>query len=200
MEQVDVMQVNNDLVLIVRINEDIKTVVRLARKINLLALNAILLSRRAGSVALGFAVIADELRSFSQQLTQTMQTLMNMSYASVQTVSLYQRHMRMNKLMALTRQQIAGAHLHELVSAKHAEADLLRANLLLTYERLQKLVVDADDASRFGSVIARSLKIEATYGSSFSGLLAQIALEFSQYIDSIPDILNRLQRHLRSTR
>lgn len=190
------MSDSNDLALIVRINEDIKSVVKLARSINLLALNAILLSRRAGSVALGFGVISDELRLFSKSLTQTMQTLMQLSYASVQTVSLHQRHIRMNKLMALASQQIAESNFRVDIQHSVERETLLRRNIIQTYEGLQKLLSDAEDASRFGSVISRSLKIEATYGGSFSNMLAQIALDFGRYIDAIPEILNRLHDNL----
>lgn len=190
------MSDSNDLALIVRINEDIKSVVKLARSINLLALNAILLSRRAGSVALGFGVISDELRLFSKTLTQTMQTLMKLSYASVQTVSLHQRHSRMNKLMTLASQQIAESNFRVDIQHSAEREMLLRHNIIQTYEGLQKLLGDAEDASRFGSVISRSLKIEATYGGSFSNMLAQIALDFGRYIDAIPEILNRLNNNL----
>lgn len=190
------MSDSNDLALIVRINEDIKSVVKLARSINLLALNAILLSRRAGNVALGFGVISDELRLFSKTLTQTMQTLMQLSYASVQTVSLHQRHIRMNKLMTLASQQIAASDFRVDVQHSVERELLLRRNIIHTYEGLRSLLGEAEDASRFGSVISRSLKIEATYGGNFSNMLAQIALDFGRYIDAIPEILNRLQHNL----
>lgn len=194
------MTATNDLALIVEVNEDIKSVVTLARRINLLALNAILVSRRAGSVALGFGVIADELRGFSKNLTGTMQTLMSLSYQSVQTVSLYQRHVRMNKLIVLAQAQLMTSTLALKLHPNDDRIHTLRNELLNTYRGLQKLISDADDASRFGSVIARSLKIEATYGNEFNSLLMQIALEFSQYIDAIPAILHRLNRNLQGTK
>lgn len=193
------MMATNDLALIVCVNEDIKSVVKLARRINLLALNAILVSRRAGNVALGFGVIADELRGFSKNLTVTMQTLMKLSYQSVQTVSLYQRHVRMNKLILLAQEQLLTSSTIHKLQADDRRTHALRDDLLRTYKGLQKLIEDAEDASRFGSVIARSLKIEATYGNEFSSLLAQIAVEFSHYIDSIPDVLQRLNRNLQGT-
>ncbi len=190
------MDNHNDLAMIVKINEDIKAVVQLARNINLLALNAIILSRKAGDVALGFCVISDELRLFSKTLTKTMQALMQLSYASVQTVSLHQRHLRMNKLMALASQQIESTtHCVNLHHNIEREAQL-RKNTLETYEGLQNYLSEAEEASRFGSVIARSLKIEATYGGSFSHLLAQISLDFGLFIDAIPDIISRLSKNI----
>jgi len=46
---------------IVRTNEEIKSVVATAFKINLMAMNAIFLAKRAGQTALGFGVLSNEL-------------------------------------------------------------------------------------------------------------------------------------------
>lgn len=56
-----------DLLRIVRINEEIKRVVSVAFKINIMALNAIFLAKRAGNAALGFGVLSNELRVFFQR-------------------------------------------------------------------------------------------------------------------------------------
>lgn len=191
------MNDTNDLVLIVRVNEDIKSVVKLAHGINLLALNAILLSRRAGNLALGFGVISDELRMFSKTLTKNMEALMQLSYASIQTISLHRRHLRMNTLMASAAEQITETAYQDYLHASTGQAMLLRNNTLQAYERLQNLLRDAEDTSRFGSVISRSLKIEATYGGSFSHMLAQIAADFGLFIDAIPEIIDRLNNTIR---
>lgn len=191
------MSNTNDLVLIVRVNEDIKAVVKLARSINLLALNAILLSRRAGDVALGFGVISDELRRFSKTLTKNMEALMQLSYISIQTISLHQRYLRMNTLMITAAQQITVSTYRDCLQDGAKRTQLLRDNTLQSYERLQGLLNDAEDTSRFGSVISRSLKIEATYGGGFANMLAQIAADFSLFIDAIPSIIERLKNTIR---
>lgn len=191
------MNYTNDLVLIVRVNEDIKSVVKLAHSINLLAINAILLSRKAGNVALGFGVISDELRMFSKTLTKNMEALMQLSYASIQTISLHRRYLRMNALMASAAEQITESAYRDYLHSSTEQAMLLRSNTLQAYERLQNLLRDAEDTSRFGSVISRSLKIEATYGGSFSNMLAQIAADFGLFIDAIPEIIDRLNNTMR---
>jgi len=50
-----------DLLRIVHINEEIKRVVGVSVKINIMALNAIFLAKRAGTAALGFGVLSNEL-------------------------------------------------------------------------------------------------------------------------------------------
>lgn len=187
----------NDLMRIVQINESIKTVVTQARRINLLALNAILLSRRAGKLALGFGVISDELRTFSKDLTTTMRVLMNLSYSSVAIVSQFQRYSRINHILQNTEK----ASHHQLVQQRlifsNKKLAELETGLNKAYQDLARYIDDAETAGRFGSVIARSLKIEATYGGGFHQILAQIAVDFSCYIDSIPVILQQVQTYLK---
>ena len=52
----------SELTCIVRVNEEIKSIVATAFRINLMALNAIFLAKRAGNAALGFGVLSNELR------------------------------------------------------------------------------------------------------------------------------------------
>ena len=68
-------QAGVDLLRIVRINEQIKRVVGVSFKINIMALNAIFLAKRAGTAALGFGVLSNELRIFSQDLRDFMSSL-----------------------------------------------------------------------------------------------------------------------------
>ena len=72
---------------IVRINEEIKIVVSVAFKINIMALNAIFLAKRAGTAALGFGVLSNELRVFSKDLRTCMQSLTGLIHACVNEVS-----------------------------------------------------------------------------------------------------------------
>ena len=62
----------SELTCIVRVNEEIKSIVATAFRINLMALNAIFLAKRAGNAALGFGVLSNELRRFAQDLTRHM--------------------------------------------------------------------------------------------------------------------------------
>lgn len=71
---------------IVHINEEIKSVVATAFKINLMAMNAIFLAKRAGQTALGFGVLSNELRRFATDLQKQMSLLREMTYGSVATL------------------------------------------------------------------------------------------------------------------
>ena len=77
-----------DLLRIVRINEEIKRVVSVSFKINIMALNAIFLAKRAGTAALGFGVLSNELRVFSQDLRDSMTALNGLIHGCVSEVSI----------------------------------------------------------------------------------------------------------------
>ncbi|HOI51537.1 MAG TPA: chemotaxis protein, partial [Azonexus sp.] len=83
-----------DLRRIVRINEEVKAVVAVAFRINLMALNAIFLAKRAGINARGFGVLSNELRVFSQDLRTQMQTLTAHIHAGVRDVSVVLQDIR----------------------------------------------------------------------------------------------------------
>ena len=77
----------SELTCIVRVNEEIKSIVATAFRINLMALNAIFLAKRAGNAALGFGVLSNELRRFAQDLTHHMASLRDMTSGSVGSVT-----------------------------------------------------------------------------------------------------------------
>lgn len=187
---------SSDLRYIVRSNEDIKYVVQLAHRINLLALNAILLSRRAGSGAAGFAVIATELRSFSMALMSAMRILMTRSQLSVHVVSRVRRAERIDALMIRAHENICANGRTPPTRSQMHQIQAHNAAMNAACTELDRLLNEADETTRFGSVIARGLKIEAVYGGDMSTLLRQVAVDFSQYIDAIPATLRQIQRHL----
>ncbi|HMU66674.1 MAG TPA: hypothetical protein PKE57_06000, partial [Cellvibrionaceae bacterium] len=180
---------------IVRINEKIKQVVSLAFNINLLALNALVLSRQAGDAALGFAVISAELRSFSRELAQAMAALSDTSFELVNLVSLAARKGHKHQLLARALAAYQGPLNQRLaLSSTHLNAE--EKALAARFEHLHEHFERAGLSVRLGTIIARSLKIEATYGGSQEAMLAQVACEFDRYIDTIPRLLAELKHHL----
>ena len=92
-------QAGVDLLRIVRINEEIKSVVAVAFKINIMALNAIFLAKRAGTAARGFGVLSNELRVFSQDLRDCMASLNGLIHGCVTEVSLVLQDIRHTRLL-----------------------------------------------------------------------------------------------------
>jgi hypothetical protein len=187
-------QAGVDLLRIVRINEEIKAVVGVAFKINIMALNAIFLAKRAGTTALGFGVLSNELRVFSQDLRTCMGVLTDLIHRCVNEVSLVLQDIRHTRLLhdalalSPTRQIEQVIARRELSNTEHS------VRLGTLRRQLQRALEDAFQMVELGGVLAKSAKIEAAYGQTFAGPLAQVSGEFDGIVEEIRSSLQSLQR------
>ena len=183
-----------DLLLIVSINEQIKRVVGVSFKINIMALNAIFLAKRAGTAALGFGVLSNELRVFSQELRECMSGLNALIHASVNEVSIILRNGRQDRLLG---ELAKGGSVSPLVSAvleRRAGERAPHAKRLSDLRRqLKRALEDAFQLVELGGVLAKSAKIEAAYGQSFAASLAQVSSEFDGIVEEIRGALESLR-------
>lgn len=190
-------EASRELRRIVGINEEIKAIVATAFKINLMALNAIFLAKRAGRAALGFGVLSNELRGFSVELGEQMNGLRELTTGSVKLVTDLVKDARRVRILELTDVQ-SGGRAHTILRTVTGRADFHPTdNCALSNLRFQ-LTQRLDDTWRLvelGSVLARSAKIEAAYGGGFSGPLMQVSTDFEQIISIIKASLETLKKH-----
>jgi methyl-accepting chemotaxis protein len=183
---------------IVRINEEIKSVVATAFKINLMAMNAIFLAKRAGQAALGFGVLSNELRRFATDLQEQMSALRQLTYGSVATVNALVKQARFSRILDRAREQSTGAGravLDRVLRTHHdAELEDKRARLKVVNRRLQQMLADTAQLVELGSVLARSAKIESAYSGGFSASLTQVSSDFEATISLIQQSLERLNK------
>ncbi|EKE17935.1 MAG: hypothetical protein ACD_10C00204G0005 [uncultured bacterium] len=187
--------VDTDLLRIVHINEEIKRVVGVSVKINIMALNAIFLAKRAGTAALGFGVLSNELRVFSQDLRTCMESLNGLIHACVNQVSVGLNGIRNSRLLTeaarLAPQQTNVAR----VLYEHDQENERRSQRLTALRRqLKDALEDVFQMVELGGVLAKSAKIEAAYGQSFAPSLAQVSGEFDGVVEEIRGSLESLRR------
>jgi len=187
---------DTELARIVRVNEEIKGIVATAFKINLMALNAIFLAKRAGEAARGFGVLSNELRRFAQDLTREMTTLREMTANTVSAVTGVVQQKRLNSILdraiALSDQHHEG---EVLVQRRRQKQLTERQSMLRDLDRrLRRSLEDTAQLVELGGVLARSAKIEAAYGGNFSGSLMQVSSDFGDVITLIKQSLDRLGR------
>ncbi|HRH73335.1 chemotaxis protein [Zoogloea sp.] len=178
---------SGELARIVRVNEEIKAIVSTAFRINLMALNAIFLAKRAGNAALGFGVLSNELRRFAQDLTRHMSSLRDMTSGSVGSVTGVVQHQRTSAILAkairLSGEGVPGVReARRRGAARLAEQQSRLRSLDL---RLRSAVEETQQLVELGGVLARSAKIEAAYGGSFSPALMQVSTDFAEVIAQI---------------
>ncbi len=184
-----------DLLRIVRINEEIKRVVGVSFKINIMALNAIFLAKRAGTAALGFGVLSNELRVFSQDLRACMESLTGLIHGCVNEVSLALQDIRFTGLL---RQAVALApqdsSIAGVLQRREQDNEMHAQQLSRLRSQLKRALDDAFQMVELGGVLAKSAKIEAAYGQSFAGSLAQVSGEFDGIVEEIRASLEALRR------
>jgi methyl-accepting chemotaxis protein len=184
---------------IVRINEEIKSVVATAFKINLMAMNAIFLAKRAGQAALGFSVLSNELRRFATDLQQQMEVLREMTHGSVASVTALVKTERLNRVVDRMRNEVTGqarAMIDRYLRNRQTTSFVLHQEAIATQNRrLGQTIADTAQLVELGSVLARSAKIEAAYGGSFSAALMQVSSDFEHTIAEIHRSLEQLSRH-----
>jgi len=183
---------------IVRINEEIKKVVATAFKINLMAMNAIFLAKRAGQSALGFGVLSNELRRFAMDLQRQMETLRDATYGSVATVTTLVKQSRVDRVLERTRILCKGQgrqSVEQRILTRQSSDDGHLRKVAALNRRLSQLIADTVQLVELGSVLARSAKIEAAYGGGFSSALMQVSSDFEQTISEIQSSLDNLTKH-----
>lgn len=184
---------------IVRINEEIKTVIATAFTINLMAMNAIFLAKRAGTAALGFGVLSNELRRFAIDLQKQMAMLSEMTYDSVSTVTALLKQARLNQVLEKTLDVSSGVGkgLVENVLRNRLDGALAERQEQsgAVSRRLSQMITDTVQLVELGSVLARSAKIEAAYGGNLSIPLTQVSSDFEQSISEIQRSLEKLTKH-----
>ncbi len=183
---------------IVRTNEEIKSVVATAFKINLMAMNAIFLAKRAGQSALGFGVLSNELRRFAMDLQKQMTQLREMTYGSVATVTALVKQARLNRVLERVRKESTGVGrslIDEFLRTRHGLALARhREQIGALNRRLSQMIADTAQLVELGSVLARSAKIEAAYGGAFSSALMQVSSDFERTIGEIQRSLENLSK------
>lgn len=187
-------QTGLDLLRIVRINEEIKRVVGVSFKINIMALNAIFLAKRAGTAARGFGVLSNEFRNFSQDLRSSMEALTRMVHGCVNEVSLMLVAMRFTHLLREAGRQVPQAALTVILNGREQGNAGHEENLRRLRGQLRRALDDAFQLVELGGVLAKSAKIEAAYGQSFAVPLAQVSGEFDQIVEEIRASLVSLRR------
>ena len=184
---------------IVRINEEIKSVVATAFKINLMAMNAIFLAKRAGQAALGFSVLSNELRRFATDLQQQMEVLRQMTHGSVASVTAAVKANRLTRVVERLRAEANGearAMIERYLRTRSTTSFAPRQEAIDTQNRrLNQTIADTAQLVELGSVLARSAKIEAAYGGTFSAALMQVSSDFERTIAEIHRSLELLSRN-----
>lgn len=183
----------SDLNRAVRVNEEIKRIVDVSRRINIVALNALLTARRAGARSLGFAVVSRELRAFAARLETAMAGLDDV--ISRLAVSLAEG-LKEKRLLAYIEATVADtAHpslldtYMKVIEKSHRAAAAVDDD----WRSLGRSIGSALRLSGTGLALARGARIEAAYGADMTPVLSLVATQVEAANAEIVDRLKAIR-------
>lgn len=184
----------------VHFNEEIKHVVCISSGINLTAINAILVARRAGGRSRGYGVVSNELRNFSRKLDGLMTETAQLVSGMVRDVASLLKHERSKRQMdrAAHMTDEAAGLLDVAMGRKGALVSEAKARIREKLGQLDRRTVRALKLSHGATVLARSAKIEAVYGCDMAVALGQVSVEIEAQMDELLGRLKLLNANLQA--
>lgn len=180
---------------VLSVNEKIKEVLRISGTLNMSAINAMLVAKRAGSQAKGFGVVSSELRLFSRKLVETVELLNRETAQLVSKVADLQKLDRMHHLMATA---LAHAQKNDdlLKNVLRLQESHRHSTVLLIEEEKRKFRNSLNRANKLcdiGYSLARNAKVEAAYGGEMTKTLWQLAEGVEAVIAPLAPMLKSLR-------
>ena len=177
----------------ISINEILKQVIDTACRIDLVAVNAVLVAKRAGTQSAGFHVVALELRTFGLEVEKEMAILGKLIYRFVHRIAALLKLARNLRLLEATEQKSDQAHslIHTRVESKRLvyQQTLIEAEAdrhALAHEIRRALTL-----CRTGAMLSNNGRIEAAYGTS-------MLEEMRTIVVSIEEIMSQTVTGLKS--
>lgn len=192
------LQYQVDFRRMVETNEEIKRIVGVSSAVNMAALNAMFIAKKAGQSALGFGVVSADLRVFSKQLEAAMSGLTGQIFALLGAVSSHARQWKTYRahLTAARGSKHSGHYLEALLEALERAMEQRKSEILSGQQQLFAGLGRARKLCGMGVAISRAAKIEAVYGNALASGLKQVSEEVEQSISDILATLKVLERQL----
>ena len=192
------LQYQADFRRMVATNEEIKRIVCVSNAVNMAALNAMFIAKKAGQSALGFGVVSADLRVFSKQLDVAMTGLTGQISALLGEVFGHARQWKTCRahLAASRGGDHSGRYLAALLGALERAMEQKKREIQARQEQLIAGLARARKLCGMGVAISRAAKIEAVYGNALAGELKQVSEEVEQSITDILATLKALERQL----
>lgn len=185
-----------------RINEEIKRVVRISTGLNLTAVNAMLVAKRAGERSRGYGVVSGELRSFSSKLEANMAETTELICGMVRDVAfLLDQHRSLRQMdRAVGVSERTAKLLGGAMGRKARAVAETRMKLHGLGNTLARQVGRSMRLCRTGSALAHSAKIEAVYGDEMAATLGQVSREVEDRMVELLETLKSLDADVQAWR
>ena len=188
----------SELQLIAAANEEIKSIVGVAENISLISVNAMLVARQAGGHAVGFGVVARELRMNSERMAAAMLGLSSLICRLVVAMARSRNQTRRLSGLNATGRCSQQAQASISVACQRSQADLsaMAKGVAALRHELLSVISRTGKQCAVGMVIARSATIEAAYGAAMQAVLRQIAVGVETSIGQLSTHIHTLKTQM----
>jgi hypothetical protein len=182
------------------LNEAAKELIARSYQVNLLALDAMVQSKRGGNSLRGFDEVSSQMRRWSRDLHAELELLASLSRQVVAEVSLASKEQHLLRLLRQAAQGSSSGCATERLLVREA-AQLSREN---TLARLWRRVIDAlgdlDQLGMMAVVLSRSAMIEASSGATAQrAQLGHVSKEFYRNSEAVVNVLKAVLKTMRQT-
>lgn len=189
-----------NLSLAVSINESLKKVIAISSQINIVAMNAILVAKRAGQQSSGFRVVAMELRLFSQKVEGMMTFLGNLIFELVRRIAELQKMEKRLNLLELTMSKNDASQERLKSSYRLRQTTYLDkyASAQTDWERLEKEIGRSLSLCSAGAMLSHNGRIEAAYGGTMLSDMLQVANRIEDILGQTISTIKQLNINMRT--
>lgn len=194
------MHADNDLKRIAAVSDQIRLLGRQAFLMQLHATNAMVSTRSTGASVPGFEVVAQQMRELSHALSACLGALRGAMAHWLQAASQRSAHERSVAMVALAVEgSAAGARVAKPILARLRNAEASRAGVA-ALRAFTAVLEEARQLAATGCIIARTAKLEATYGGAIADQLGDSAKAFTELADSVDDSVRTIARRVAERR
>jgi hypothetical protein len=187
-----------DLARVAAVSDEIRQMGRQAHLMRLQATNAVVMTQSRGMRVPGFDAVATQMGQLSRELGSCIARLREVTARWLGAISARlgaEREVLMLADALRTAPARAIADVTEVLAHTREELD---ADLRSRRERRAFLLVldDARDLAATGCVLARTAKLEATYGGELASALAETAGSFTSLVDAVDEAVRAIARRM----
>ncbi|HET7502675.1 MAG TPA: hypothetical protein VFK02_16755 [Kofleriaceae bacterium] len=187
----------SDLGRVAAVSDQIRRIARQAFLMQLHAINAIVMTRSHGVRVPGFEVVSEQMRQLSRELGDCLGQLRTATVQWLRTVSHQVADERSIAILEhASAASPASARVIAPVLARLGADDATAAANRATRRAFVQLLDDARQLAATGCVLARTAKLEATYGDTLAVSLAEAAASFTELADSVDESVRTIARRL----
>lgn len=180
------------------LNEAAKELIARSYQVNLLALDAMVQSKRGGSNLRGFDEVSSQMRRWSRDLHVELERLAALSRQVVGEVSMTSKEGHLLRLLQRATEQSANGAVTRTFTERRAVQLEREQTLMHLWRKVMDALGDLDQLGMMAVVLSRSAMIEASSGAAEQrAQLGHVSQEFYRNSETVVNVLKTVLKEMR---